>query len=127
MGVRALGDILSATHILKNAINNGDFDRLRAEEVCYNIDKAVQFYTEKHSDGVNKRTQSLITRFMRQTLEQPAHTAHPEPSTSSLDDSISEAHFEGFTREVDDIARTIAVVDSEEDESDSNTEGLGPQ
>ena len=110
MTMRNLANILSVVDTLKDAISNNDPDSMRVEEIISSIDRSIRFYAEKHNEGVNKRTQALITQFIR---------ANPGPSTSISDgdDTISEDDFEGFLNEVGvHAAHNVVSSDNESDD-----------
>lgn len=119
---------MSGIDAVKDIISANDSDPLRVEEICHNIERAVRFYIDKHVEGVNKRSQSLITKFVRtpEPAQQFKTPANPSTSTSGLDDddSISETDFEGFMTEVAAIAQDQDVASSD---SESDNEGPGPQ
>ena len=121
-----LANILFGVDTLKDIIGNNDNDTLRVEEICNSIDNTIRYYADKHRDGVNKRTQSLITKFVRcPAPAQPFNLpADPRPGPSTQDnDAISEVDFEGFLNE----AATVVQTQDASSDSESDEGGPGPQ
>ena len=128
LAMRNLANILSGAEAFKDLICSNASDCLCVEEMYHSIDRVFRYYAQKLGEGVNKRTQSLITQFVRApALARPFNPpANPGPSTSTLDENaISEVDFEGLLNEAAAIAHTqdIAANDHESDDDDEEWPG----
>ena len=77
---------------------------------------------------MNKRTQSLITQFVRAPALAPSFipSANPDLSTRTLDDdAISEVDLEGFLNKASAIAQTQNIADNDDESDDDDEECLG--
>ena len=97
-----LSKILGANDCLQELVNQ-DPASARSQEVVSLLNKAVEVYGKMHSDRINKKRQSLITRFFEGQAAAPLQPADllREQEERDMDihgavSLVSDIDFEGF-------------------------------